>query len=191
MAHHRSLGSRIDQQWVMAVASWPWPHVPGADQAMVGSKVGGGAPLDKTPCTDVSHMCLGPVDEDNRNVSTGSHCVHKQPRSTVGPSARTPPLAHLRGPPAPLASSQDPGRLWLQWGLAGAGGRSAVAWASHPPARRSEPNSGCLRVPSGCDSTMGQDQAGGQRGQGSSQSCQTREPRPRGKEAREGLQEPE
>ena len=85
MAHHRGLGSRIEQQWVMAVTSWPWPHQPGADQAVVGSREGGDAPLDKTPCRDVSHMCLAPVGEDYRNVSTGSHCVHKQPRSTVYP----------------------------------------------------------------------------------------------------------
>lgn len=105
MAHHRSLGSQIEQQRVMAVTSWPWSHAPGADQAVVGSKVGGEAPLDKTPCTDVSHMYLGPVDEADRNVSIGSHCIHNSqgaqwtlsPHPTPGPpqgSSRPPRPPH-------------------------------------------------------------------------------------------------
>lgn len=165
----------------MAVTSWPWSHAPGADQAVVGSKVGGEAPRDKTPCTDVSHMYLGPVDEADRNVSIGSHCVHNSQGAqwTLSPHPTPGPPQGSSRPPS--ASSRDRGRLWLQPGPAEAGGRSAVAWASHPPARRTEPSSGCLRVPSGCDSTMGQDQAGGRQGQGSSQSCQTRELRLRGR----------
>ena len=83
---------------------------------MVGSKVGGGAPLDKTPCTDVSHMCLGPVDEDNRNVSIGSHCVHKQPRSTVDPQ----PAPH----PWPTSGALPP--PWPPHGIQGGSGCSGA-----------------------------------------------------------------
>ena len=158
MAHHRGLGSRIEQQWVMAVTSWPWPHQPGADQAVVGSREGGDAPLDKTPCRDVSHMCLAPVGEDYRNVSTGSHCVHKQPRSTVYPE----PVPH----PWPTSGALPPPRPphGIQGGSGCSGARQELEATPQLHGHLTRPHTAVsLAVAAsgfhlGCDSTMGQGQ---------------------------------